>query len=129
MKRRCIHNVGALIVALIIADAWPFGYGTIFAQNSTPTPPLPTEVRAKIHALESQVFDLTRQVAQLRAALADAEAKLAGAGLTAEAQRLQKEREALNSELCAAAKLRVEECTVDWSKIPPAVTKKESIQK
>jgi hypothetical protein len=126
--RRRIDNARAL-VALIIAGAGYLGSGTAFAQNSTFAPPLPTEVRAKIHALESQVFDLTRQVAQLRAALADAEAKLAGAGLTAEAQRLQKEREALNAELCGAAKLKVEDCTVDWSKIPPAVTKKEPAHK
>ena len=123
MKGRWNRRAGALVVTVIVGSA---GLVVVHgaAQNSSSLASLPTEVRAKIHALESQVFDLTRQIAQLRAALADAEAKLASAGLTTEAQRLQKEREALNAELCAAAKLKVEDCVVDWSKIPPLATKK-----
>lgn len=80
--------------------------------------------KARVHALESQVFALARENAQLRADKATCEAQLASTGLTTESQRLQAERDKLDAELCAAAGIERASCAVDWTKSPPAAAKK-----
>ncbi len=77
------------------------------------------------HQQKSAVLSLQIENAQLRAALADAQAKLAGPELTAEKDALLKERADLEKTLVTSLGGDVTKDTIDWSKTPVALVKKE----
>ena len=80
---------------------------------------------ASLHQLKSQVLALQIENAQLRAALADAQAKLASAALTEERAAVLKERADLEKTLVPALGGK-EGDTIDWTTNPPSIQHKES---
>jgi len=77
---------------------------------------------AIIHQLKSQVLGLQVENAQLRAALADAQAKLASITLTEQRGTLLKERGELEKALVPALGGK-EGDTIDWTTDPPSLKK------
>lgn len=109
--------VMSLIVAMLLVAV-----GAAAVQEKS----LTTEhrLKAEVALLKNQLFQVRVENAQCRAALADATARIDSTVLTEESQRLQKERESLETELREALGASDDE-VLDWTTSPPSLKKKD----
>lgn len=106
-------------VAIVLAMSSP-----AFAQEQEKkSASAPAEMSAAVqkHQLQSEVWTLQKQNAELRAQIADLNARLDSVALNAMAAPLQVERRQLEDFIRATAGAPAD-APVDWSKSPPTVT-------